>query len=231
MHTHGVFLEPSLLKKVGLFFLALLFIVATRAFILLPLPCFVDEHVKQMGAASRNYFVSVQDSNNYFLTSDPPGKLFGTTISPLRHLVKVWGRRIRPQRTPCEGGAPLIRNDLIRAHARTRRREPDADAVRAWFGQGWDKGGSTPSTALQCARGECLTQSRLLFLAPRFDSFFCLRMRTGAVPDCIPPSHSCICTPLHYPFDYQAFKRAADPISPPRASKGSHCVPHHTPGP
>ena len=33
-----------------------------------------------MGAASRNYFVSVQDSNNYFLTSDPPGKLFGTLI-------------------------------------------------------------------------------------------------------------------------------------------------------
>ena len=74
-------LPSSLLKKVGLSFLALLFIVATRAFILLTLPCFVDKHVKQLGEASRNYFVSVQDSNNYFLTSDPPGKLFGTPIT------------------------------------------------------------------------------------------------------------------------------------------------------
>ena len=77
--------DLSLLKKVGLFFLALLFIVATRAFILLLLPCFVDQHVKQIGAASRNYFVSVQDSNNYFWTSDPFGKLFGTPIIHSRY--------------------------------------------------------------------------------------------------------------------------------------------------
>ena len=74
-----------LLKKAGLFFLALLFVVATRAFILLLLSCFVDEHVKQMGAASPNYFVGVQDSNNYFWTSDPPGQLlFGTPINLFR---------------------------------------------------------------------------------------------------------------------------------------------------
>ena len=68
-----------LLKKVGLFFFALLFIVATPAFVLQPLPCFVDEHVKQRGGASRNYSASVQDSNNFFVTSDPPDKLFPIT--------------------------------------------------------------------------------------------------------------------------------------------------------
>ena len=65
----------AVLKKVGLpslaFYLSwLLGIYATTT------SMFCRRTCEAMGEASRNYFASVQDSNNYFLTSDPPGKLF-----------------------------------------------------------------------------------------------------------------------------------------------------------